>query len=122
MVLVAELMNLREPSVFWGSVAHTNVIAALAWGAVAGVLGFVDYLAIPGGTRASRVGLARAFTNVGVLGALAMNLATSRLNRPDALRLWPLACAALALVLLLVSTWLGSVLRVRGLDAARRRG
>src|SRR6266540_1961731 len=49
-----------------GEVGYWNIVAGLIGGVLAALVGLVDYLAIPAGTRAKRVGLAHAAINAGV--------------------------------------------------------
>jgi uncharacterized membrane protein len=50
-----------------GEVAYWNIVAGLIGGVLAAAAGLVDYLAIPGGTRAKRVATSHALINVGVM-------------------------------------------------------
>lgn len=46
------------------SVGYWNIIAGVAGGLLAAIAGFLDWLAIPGGTRAKRIGIYHAASNV----------------------------------------------------------
>lgn len=50
-----------------GDVAYWNIVVGLIGGVLAAMAGLFDLLAIPGGTRAKRVGTLHALINVGVL-------------------------------------------------------
>ena len=52
---------------FLGELAYWNILVGLIGGVLAVVAGAVDLLAVPSGTRAKRVGVAHAATNIGVL-------------------------------------------------------
>ena len=50
-----------------GEVAYWNIVAGLIGGLLAAPAGLVDFLGIPNGTRAKRVGLMHAAVNAGVM-------------------------------------------------------
>ncbi|WP_422774580.1 DUF2231 domain-containing protein [Plantactinospora sp. WMMC1484] len=52
---------------FLGELAYWNILVGLIGGVLALMAGVVDLLAVPGGTRAKRVGVAHAATNIAVL-------------------------------------------------------
>lgn len=56
-----------------GEVAYWNIIAGLIGGVLAAVAGLVDYVYIPGGTRAKRVATAHALINVAVMVVFAVS-------------------------------------------------
>ena len=63
----------------WGdatlaTVAHYMIVAGVIGGIVAAPFGFIDYLAIPSGTRAKSVGLLHGAGNVFVLVLFALSL------------------------------------------------
>jgi uncharacterized membrane protein len=93
-----------------GEVAYWNIVAGLIGGVLAAAAGLVDYLAIPSGTRAKRVGTAHALINLAVLALFAV----SWLARMDAERhAAGGGIFALELVALVgggVSAWLGGEL------------
>jgi len=60
-------------------VAYWMVAAGIVGGLVAAPFGWIDWFAIPAGTRAKGIGLVHGLTNVAVLGLFA----TSWLLRPD---------------------------------------
>lgn len=93
----------------WSRVATYMIVAGVIMGLVAAVFGLIDYLAIPGGTRAKRVGGLHAIGNVVVLLLFA---GSWYLRLPD-----PAAPPAIALVLSIlgfllagVTGWLGGEL------------
>src|SRR5689334_4935974 len=73
MSVVFDIIGLATKSVVWGTVAYWNIAAGLVSGLIAGAFGLVDYLSIPSGTRAARVGLFHALLNVVVLGLFAVS-------------------------------------------------
>ncbi len=58
-----------DPSMSWGVVSYWMIVTGLVGGLVAAVPGWIDWFAIPKGTRAKAVGLVHGLGNaVGVLG------------------------------------------------------
>ena len=56
-----------------GEVAYWNIVAGLIGGVLAAAAGLVDYVAIPAGTRAKRVGTAHALINLAVMVLFAVS-------------------------------------------------
>lgn len=67
--VILDILYLIFGSAFLPVVAYYNIIAGIIGGLLAAVFGFVDWLAIPSGTRAKRIGLLHGAGNV-VLVAL----------------------------------------------------
>lgn len=93
-----------------GVVGFWNIGAGIIGGLLAAVFGFVDWLAIPSGTRAKRIGLLHGSTNVVVVLAFAI----AWLARRNAVEVVPsstiLLLEVVALVLGSVGGWLGGEL------------
>src|SRR3954463_5909734 len=51
----------------WGDIAHRLIAGGIISGLVAAVFGLIDWLAIPAGTRAKRIGLLHGVGNVVVV-------------------------------------------------------
>lgn len=90
--------------------AYWNIAAGIVGGLLAAVFGLIDWLAIPGGTRAKRIGLLHGGANVVVV----LIFAVVWLMRGDALDAAPTTNLFLlevaALVLGSVAGWLGGEL------------
>ena len=87
--------------------------AGIVGGLVAAAFGLIDWMAIPKGTRARRVGAVHGIGNLIVVGLFALSLAT-RLSASDYLpSLLPLILALLGAGLALVTAWLGGELVFR---------
>lgn len=71
MSVVFDIVGLASGLPLWGRVAYWNIAGGIVSGLVAGAFGLADYVAIPSGTRAKRVGLAHALSNVAVLSLFA---------------------------------------------------
>src|SRR3954471_67078 len=54
-------------------VAYWMVASGVVGGLVAAAFGWIDWFAIPAGTRAKRIGLAHGLTNVAVMGLFAVS-------------------------------------------------
>ena len=78
-------------------------------GLLAAVFGLVDFLAIPSGTRAKRIGLLHGVGNVLVVGLFALSWVLRRPS-PDAPGMMPIIVSAVAVGLALVTGWLGGEL------------
>jgi uncharacterized membrane protein len=93
----------------WSEAGQYMIGAGVASGAVAAVPGLIDFLAIPVGTRAKKIGLVHGLGNAAVLGLFAASWAKRRDNpgNPDntavALSFGGLALSA-------VTGWLGGEL------------
>ncbi|HVW31432.1 MAG TPA: DUF2231 domain-containing protein [Acidimicrobiia bacterium] len=103
-----------EPYVYtrgaWWLIA-IGIIGALA----AATVGFLDLLAIPAGTPARRTGLLHMGLNLAVvaLEAIALAARSGRLHDPAGTGIGLIILAAVALVLLAASGWLGGKLAYR---------
>lgn len=103
------------------------LLAGLVGGLLAAIFGLADWLAVPAGTRAKRIGAFHGSGNVLVVVLFALSL-LSRLSAPAYLpNLTPLIFGLLGAGLALVTAWLGGelVYRLRvgvdddaGLDAS----
>jgi uncharacterized membrane protein len=90
-------------------VAYWLIVAGILSGLLAAVFGLIDWLAIPRGTRAKRIGLLHGAGNVVVV----VLFAASWLLRRDAPELpegTAIALSAVAVALSLVTGWLGGEL------------
>jgi uncharacterized membrane protein len=68
---IAYLTTTTHPA--FASVSFWNVSAGIVGGLLAAVFGLVDWLAIPNGTRAKRIGLLHGVGNVIVVGLFALS-------------------------------------------------
>jgi uncharacterized membrane protein len=106
---------------FWG------LAAGLVGGLLAAIFGLVDWLAIPSGTRAKRIGAMHAVGNLAVVGLFAVSFLTRLSDNAYLPSLVPLLFGVLGAALSLFTAWLGGelVYRLRvgvdddaGLDAS----
>jgi uncharacterized membrane protein len=71
--MLFDVVHLVSDVPVFGEVAYWTIVAGLIGGAVAAPFGLVDWLAIPPGTRAKRVGALHGMGNVLVLGLFAVS-------------------------------------------------
>jgi len=107
--LVFDVIYLLTDLTRWTEVAYYLVGAGLIGGAVAAVAGWVDWAAIPRGTRAKRVGLVHGVGNVIVLGLFVLSWLLRRPN-PSLPPTEAIAAALVGIVLLTATAWLGGEL------------
>jgi uncharacterized membrane protein len=106
--LVAQPAFLAEGSMW---LVALGVIGAVA----AAMVGFLDLLAIPTGTRAFRTGLMHMGLNLAVTAAYAGNFLWRRAaeNQPGAVAVGPLTLSAVSLLTLAAAGYLGGMLAFR---------
>ena len=108
--VVFDAIYLWRGSSTLATVAYWNIAAGIVGGLLAAVFGLIDWLAIPAGTRAKRIGLLHGGANVIVVVIFAM-VWLMRSDTPDAIpttNLFLLEVAALGLGS--VAGWLGGEL------------
>jgi len=109
MAVVFDLLAIGLGQGYWSEIAYWMIAAGVVTGLLAAPFGLIDWLAIPSGTRAKRIGAVHGIGNVFVV----LLFAFSWLMRSDA----PAAPEAMALFLsfvggclALVTGWLGGEL------------
>ena len=108
--VVFDAVYLWRGSPTFATAAYWNIAAGIVGGLLAAVFGLIDWLAIPAGTRAKRIGLLHGASNVVVVGMFALAW-LARGNTPGTAptaTLFLLEAAALALGS--VAGWLGGEL------------
>lgn len=108
--VIFDIVNLIWPDAQFTIAAYWMIVGGLIGGVVAAVPGLVDWLAIPQQTRAKRIGLYHAVGNDIVLILFAVSWWWRRSapnHAPDRLAL---ALSIIALLLSLVTGWLGGEL------------
>jgi uncharacterized membrane protein len=125
--LLFDVVYLVTSDPVFAQVAYWDILLGVIGGLAAALFGLIDWLAIPGGTRARRVGLVHGGGNVLVI---LLFIASLWLRTPEvayAPDLLPVMLALIAIALALVTAWLGGelVYRLRvgvddgaGLDAS----
>jgi uncharacterized membrane protein len=107
--LVFDLIRMAGGAEGFSIAAFYMVAAGIVGALAAAVFGIVDYLAIPRGTRAKRVGLMHGGVNA-VMVALFIISWAGRYADPAAFLRAPLALSAIGVALALASGWLGGEL------------
>ncbi len=92
-----------------GTVSYWMIFAGVISALVAAVFGLIDWLAIPTGTRARRLGAWHGGGNVVVAALFAVSWYLRRLD-PATPALTPIVLSAVAVCIALVTGWLGGEL------------
>lgn len=109
MAVIFDLLAVGLNQGYWSEIAYWMIAAGVVTGLLAAPFGFIDWLAIPSGTRSKRIGAVHGIGNVIVVPLFA----ASWLMRGDAPRSpegLALALAFVAGVLALFTGWLGGEL------------
>jgi uncharacterized membrane protein len=93
----------------WADVAYVMIAAGIIGGLIAAVFGLIDWLAIPGGTRAKRIGAVHGLGNVAVVGLFVVSWLL-RYGNPVSPGAAPVVLSILGVALALVTGWLGGEL------------
>jgi uncharacterized membrane protein len=109
MALVFDVLYLATSNGYWSQVAYAMIAAGIITGLLAAPFGFIDWLAIPAGTRAKRVGALHGAGNVVVLVLYAMSWAR-RGAEPEGPQGLAYVFSFAGGVLALVTGWLGGEL------------
>jgi len=127
--VVFDIVHFIVPQQVFAAVAYWMMVAGIVGGVIAAPFGLADWISIPSGTRAKRVGAAHGIGNVVVLALFVASvlLRAGDDNPPPSLAY---VCSFLGLLVALVTGWLGGELVARhgvgvhadaGLDAPRLR-
>ncbi len=71
--VVFDIIYLVTANPTWATVSFWMIAAGVVGGLMAAAFGLVDYINIPNGTRAKRIGLLHGLTNVGVVALFAIS-------------------------------------------------
>lgn len=110
MAVIADVIYLTTERTAFATVAYWNIAGGIISGLLAAVFGFIDWLAIPAGTRAKAIGLYHGVMNVVVVLLFGLSLWTRSANLdfvPDTLAF---SLGAAGLLIGAVSGWLGGEL------------
>lgn len=107
--VIFDVVHLVTKGGMWASISYYLIAAGVCGGLIAAVFGFVDYLAIPAGTRAKRIGAVHGLGNVVVV---VLFLTSWWLRRPAPQEPSGLAhtFSLLGVALAAVTAWLGGEL------------
>jgi uncharacterized membrane protein len=109
MSVIFDIVHLATDDPMFAAVAYWMLVAGVAGGLLAAPFGFIDFLGIPAGTRAKRIG---ALHGVGNLVVTLLFLASVLIRRDDAAVPPDAAyiCSFAGFVLALFTGWLGGEL------------
>ena len=109
MALVFDAIHLATGNGYWSEIAYWMISAGILGGLAAAPFGFVDWLAIPAGTRAKRIGALHGAGNLVVVVFFAMSWA---MRGPDLRAPMPMAFifGFAGGILAMVTGWLGGEL------------
>lgn len=108
--VIFDLLHVIRGTAEFSTVAFWMIVAGVIGGLLAAAFGLLDWLAIPGGTRAKSVGLMHGVGNVLVTGLFAVSLLL-RFNEPGySPPAMSIVLELVAAVLALGTAWLGGEL------------
>jgi uncharacterized membrane protein len=109
MAVIFDLIALGFSQGYWSEIAYWMIAAGVITGLLAAPFGFIDWIAIPSGTRAKRIGAIHGVGNVVVVLLFAVSW-LMRSEDPTAPGVLALALSFLAGGLALFTGWLGGEL------------
>ena len=104
-----DIVGLVQGDNSWFGISYWMIAAGIIGGLLAAIFGLIDWIAIPSGTRAKRIGLWHGATNV-VVTFLFIASWLLRGGPGQMPAISALACSFIAVVLALVGGWLGGEL------------
>src|SRR5215203_5577797 len=107
--LFFDIAHLSSGNPQWALISYWLIVVGILSGLIAAPFGLIDWLAIPGGTRAKRIGLLHGGGNVVVLLLFTLTW-FSRRDLPSAPSGLEVGLSAVAVLLALVTGWLGGEL------------
>jgi uncharacterized membrane protein len=107
--VIFDIIYLVSGNTRWTLAAYYMVGAGVLGGIAAAVFGWLDWLGIPGGTRAKRIGLWHGVGNGVVLALFVLSWVLRREN-PEVPPTGAIVAALLGFVLAAITSWLGGEL------------
>ena len=107
--VIFDVLYLATANRTWSFVAFWMIAAGLIGGVVAALFGLIDFLNIPNGTRAKRIGLYHAIVNLGAMLLFALGFLL-RWDVPDSPATTALLCSFAGALLALLGGWFGGEL------------
>src|SRR5918997_895614 len=104
--VIFDVIYLLTANPTWTTVSFWMIAAGLVGGLLAAVFGLIDYLKIPAGTRASRIGLLHGLVNLGVMILFAASWLLRR-NSPEVPSVTAFALSFAGVAAGLLGGWLG---------------
>jgi len=109
MAVVFDIVGLAMNNGYWSEISYWMIAAGVITGLLAAPFGLIDWLAIPAGTRAKRIGAIHGVGNVVVVLLFAASWYL-RMPSPRTPSMLAFALAFVGLALALVTGWLGGEL------------
>lgn len=106
--LCTDFVSLFTADPFWPMAAYWCLIAGIGAGLLAGIVGAVDFVSLPG-VRSLAAAQAHAIGNIGVLSLACLNLAL-RWHQPTHVAGWHFIFSGATVGLLAITGWLGGSL------------
>jgi uncharacterized membrane protein len=107
--VIFDIIYLVSGNTRWTLVAYYMIGAGVLGGVAAALFGWLDWLSIPGGTRAKRIGLWHGAGNMVVLTLFALSWVL-RGGSPEAPPTGAIVAGLIGLVLAAITAWLGGEL------------
>ncbi|KAB2895913.1 MAG: DUF2231 domain-containing protein [Kofleriaceae bacterium] len=107
--LLFDIVYLATDNPRWADIAYWMIASGIVGGLIAAIFGLVDFLAIPSGTRARRIGALHGIGNVIVVGLFAASWLV-RYDAPMSPEAGAIVLSALGVALALFTGWLGGEL------------
>jgi len=107
--VIFDVLDLVTSNGPWSTISYYMIAVGVIGGLVAAVFGFIDYLAIPAGTRAKGVGRTHGLGNV-IVVLLFLTSWWLRRAAPEVPSPAALTCSFLGVALAAVTAWLGGEL------------
>jgi len=106
---IFDIIYLVSHNAQWASTAYYMIAAGIIGGLLAALFGLIDWLAIPGGTRAKKIGLLHGVGNVVVTGLFIVSWLMRR-DDPGAPENTAIIISFLGIALATFTGWLGGEL------------
>jgi len=106
---IFDIIHLLTNNGQWAITAFYVIAAGIVGGLIAAVFGFIDWLGIPGDTRAKNIGLIHGLGNV-VIVLLFIGSWLMRRDAPEAPSSTALILSAIGIIMALFTGWLGGEL------------
>ena len=107
--VIFDVIYLFTGNITWTTVSFWMIAAGIVGGLLAAVFGLIDYLNIPAGTRASRIGLLHGLTNVFVMILFVASWLLRR-NSPEVPSTAAFALSFIGVAAAFLGGWLGGEL------------
>lgn len=107
--LIFDIVHLLRRDRLWSQLAFWNIAGGIIGGLAAAVFGLIDWVAIPSGTRAKRIGLLHGLGNVVVVALFGVSWLLRR-GEPGKRRALPIVLSVLGVGLSTATGWLGGEL------------